>query len=275
MDEERTKNKCYHCGEPLGPKDKVCPRCGAAVDEDRTPKTIYELRAYCARHNMPLEKMRFFIGEDCREPKAYGIFQTDDGDFVVYKNKADGVRAVRYRGPDEARAVNELYQKLIDEIAVRRQKKRVQRGDAPLPPRKKQSRSGTGAIVLGIVFTVIFAIAVAVLMLAFKLRSDDTRRGYYYYDDEYYYSQNDVWYGYDDTEGWAPVYPDEELEENAGDYYVGRSFDEDYDVEDFSGTPYYDESSAFDDWDDDDWDDWDDDDWDDWDDDDSDWDSDW
>ena len=37
----------------------------------------------------------FFIGEDCREPKAYGIFQTDDGDFVVYKNKADGVRAVR------------------------------------------------------------------------------------------------------------------------------------------------------------------------------------
>ena len=24
-------DKCYHCGEPLSKKDKVCPRCGARM----------------------------------------------------------------------------------------------------------------------------------------------------------------------------------------------------------------------------------------------------
>lgn len=37
-------------------------------------------------------------------------------EFVVYKNKDDGQRALRYRGTDEAYAVNELYLKLKDEI---------------------------------------------------------------------------------------------------------------------------------------------------------------
>ena len=63
---------------------------------------------------MPLLRMRFFVGEDFKEPKAFGIYQDGD-DFVVYKNKANGQRAVRYRGPDEAYAVSELFQKLLEE----------------------------------------------------------------------------------------------------------------------------------------------------------------
>lgn len=277
MDEENARIKCYHCGEPLSPRDKVCPRCGAAVDEDRTPKTIYELRAYCARHNMPLEKMRFYIGEDFREPRAFGIYRNDDGDFIVYKNKADGVRAVRYQGPDEARAVSELYEKLIDEVAVRRQKKRVQRGDAPLP--KKRKRSGVFAIILGILISIVIAVGIAFLSIysgSGGWRSNDYDDGYYYYDDNYYYSQNDVWYYFDEgLQEWLPWRPDETLEEQAGDYYIGGGYEESYGIEDFSGTPYYDESSAFDDWSNDTWDDWGDDDWDDWDDWDTDWDTDW
>ena len=77
-------DKCYHCGEPLSKKDKVCPRCGADVTTPQIPKTIYELRWFCARHNMPLAQMRFFLGEDYREPRAFGIYQDDDGDFIVY-----------------------------------------------------------------------------------------------------------------------------------------------------------------------------------------------
>ena len=50
----------------------------------------------------------FFLGQDIREPRAFGIYQDADGLFVVYKNKANGERAVRYRGRDEAYAVNEL-----------------------------------------------------------------------------------------------------------------------------------------------------------------------
>lgn len=56
--------------------------------------------------------MRFYIGEDFKEPKAFGVFKDTDGNFVVYKNKADGSRAIRYRGPDETHAVNEIYQKM-------------------------------------------------------------------------------------------------------------------------------------------------------------------
>lgn len=36
---------------------------------------------------------------------------------MVYKNKNGGERVVRYRGTDEAYAVNELYQRLKIEIA--------------------------------------------------------------------------------------------------------------------------------------------------------------
>ena len=86
----------------------------------KTPQTIEELLAFCERHELPLSKMRFFIGLDYPGAKAYGIFKDKNGDFVVYKNKADGSRAVRYRGPDEAYAVNELFQKLKDEASGQR-----------------------------------------------------------------------------------------------------------------------------------------------------------
>lgn len=81
------------------------------------PQTIEELKAWYTAHNLPPEEVtRFFIGKDYKEPKVFGIYQ--DGErFIVYKNKADGSRAIRYEGGDEAYAVNELYLKLKEEIA--------------------------------------------------------------------------------------------------------------------------------------------------------------
>ena len=78
------------------------------------PKTIQELKDFCDSKGMPLEKMRFFIGKDFREPCAFGIYK-DGSWYVVYKNKDNGSRAVRYHGPDEAYAVKEIYLKLLDE----------------------------------------------------------------------------------------------------------------------------------------------------------------
>ena len=78
------------------------------------PKTIQELQEFCDSKGMPLEKMRFFIGKDFREPCAFGIYK-DGSWYVVYKNKDNGSRAVRYHGPDEAYAVKEIYLKLLDE----------------------------------------------------------------------------------------------------------------------------------------------------------------
>ena len=113
---------CPFCGATLRSDQKFCPNCGAenphfvkdTLRRIQHPRTIGELKEYCAERGMPLLRMRFFIGEDYREPRAFGIYR--DGDrFVVYKNKDNGNRAVRYDGPDEAYAVNEIFQKLLDE----------------------------------------------------------------------------------------------------------------------------------------------------------------
>ena len=112
----------------------------------RIPQTIEELKAFCAEKGMPLEKMRFFIGENIQEPKAFGIYRDENDRFVVYKNKADGSRAVRYSGPDEAYAVRELYLKLKSEVDLRRSP-----GGGSVP-RKRGISTGT---ILLIVFLVL------------------------------------------------------------------------------------------------------------------------
>ena len=114
--------KCRFCGGAVRSDERNCPQCGGAnenyvADTPRTvflPKTMDELKEYCSERGMPLLRMRFFIDENYQQPRAFGIYR-DGNDFVVYKNKSDGSRSVRYRGPDEAHAVNELFLKLLEE----------------------------------------------------------------------------------------------------------------------------------------------------------------
>lgn len=113
--------KCEYCGSMIQESAEKCPYCGATNNAvkrttDGTPKTIEQLQKwYEDRQLPPYEVTRFFIGINYTNPKAFGIYK-DGNEFVVYKNKADGQRAIRYRGTDEAYAVNELYLKLKDEI---------------------------------------------------------------------------------------------------------------------------------------------------------------
>lgn len=113
--------KCEYCGSMIPDKADKCPNCGATNDNmkrmaDSTPKTIAELKEwYEARNLPPYETTRFFIGIDYKKPKAFGIYE-ENGEFIVYKNKDTGERAIRYQGTDEAYAVNELYLKLKSEI---------------------------------------------------------------------------------------------------------------------------------------------------------------
>ena len=245
---------------------------------DGVPKTIEELKAFCAAHNMPLEKMRFFIGVDFREPRAFGIYRDENGDFIVYKNKADGSRAVRYRGKDEAYAVNELYQKLKSEVQIRKAKT----SDAPPPPppapepstpRRRKRREPGGIIAAVIIFIMIIAYAMFT-----AAHTPDT--GYYDYDGGYYYYQDDDWYYYDDAlNGWFYASSvDSALREDYRDYYAGDSYSSQYGVEDFADSEYYSSSSSSND--DSSWDsDWDSSDFDtdysSWDSSDTDWSSDW
>ena len=128
------QKRCDYCDNFYSDTLDCCPCCGAPnenvvrVIHDR-PQTIEEFKQWYIDHNLPPEEItRYFIGKNIKEPKAFGIYKDPyTGNFVVYKNKADGMRAIRYDGKDESYAVNELYQRLLSEIANQKQRIRMRR----------------------------------------------------------------------------------------------------------------------------------------------------
>ena len=278
---------CSYCGQFYPDTEPFCPHCGApneklASDGRAVPRNIAELRQFCAAHHLPLEQMRFFIGENYTGPRAFGIFKDDRGVCTVYKNKADGSRAIRYQGTDEEYAVREIYEKMKSEIQNQRRRRSSIPVSSPRPPvRQKRNR-----------FPVWFVILLAALVLwLVSGMGSGAPRGYYHYDNGYYYQQNGNWYRYDSNLGrWVlRSVVDAALEENAEDYYTSSDWSYDYGVTEFSGgssgSSGYSSSQSGSSWYDSDWDsDWDDSwsdsdwDWDSgdsWDSDWSDWDSDW
>lgn len=180
------KIKCDVCGKLIDEESEVCPQCGAVLKKKKPkasdkPKTINELKAwYEARNLPPYETTRFFIGINYTKPRAFGIYQEDDK-FIVYKNKNDGSRAIRYEGNDEEYAVNELYLRLKDEIKNQKNNnsKRI----------KKQRK--TVFAILGTffgVFALITGIGVTSTVKSERLR-ESLPQTYFYYivgDDIYY-----------------------------------------------------------------------------------------
>lgn len=295
------KVKCTHCGADILSTDEKCPGCGAVNDKfqrttNDTPKTIEELKEFCKAKSIPLNSMRVHIGENYKLPKAFGIYKNETtGKFVVYKNKSDGSRAIRYEGDDEAYAVNEIYQKMRElvDIARERHAKKAREDAEPFhignPNYKiddrtwwKKALDAIGDIPIIKIFTFLgVAIVIGVYAWAIIMSFSSTKRGYYEYDNHFYYYGGGEWYEYDD--GWSPAENvSEDLTTNHKDYYQGKEYYTYYNVDDFDDSEYYnpkwDEKSDYE-WDNDDWDD--DDDWGDsgWDDDDwsggVDWDSDW
>ncbi len=278
------KTKCSFCGSFISDTDEICPNCGAVNENlmrsaDGIPKTIEELKAFSDKHNLPLKDMRFFLGEDFKEPKAFGIYKDDDGNFVVYKNKADGSRAVRYQGKDEAYAVNEIYQKMRSEIRMRKQQKPSENDpDVKVGAQKaKQAALKKKRKIADFfsIFLVIFLLVLYVVLSCVK----SPGKGYYNYDDTYYYYDSSSWYYYDDYNNqWEKTYSiDDELSKNYKDYSSGSDYSTDFGIDNFNNSQYYldhNNSNSYwnDSWDDDDW-DWDSNDS--WDYNDSDWDSDW
>lgn len=284
------KTFCDYCGSVIDDTIEKCPNCGAVNvhiqrSGNQVPKTIEELKAFAQEQGIPLEKMRFFIGIDYKEPRAFGIYkESSTGNCVVYKNKADGSRAIRYQGTDEAYAVNEIYQKMKAELLERKQAdlnrgKTTGSSGSPKPAKRKKR---SNALIWGIIIAIsaMFGLAFIITLIDDEKTPD---RGYYSYQGTPYYYGGGVWYTPDDDGGWERTYdaPDS-LEENYRDYFEARNYgdlDADYadDIEEYPTEEYsYDNDDDDDSWNDSNWDD------DDWDYDydsydsyDSDWDSDW
>lgn len=266
-------SQCKYCGSTVSSSDKCCPNCGAPnegyiVNTPRQvflPKTIEELKEYCAERGMPLLKMRFFIGEDYRNPKAFGIYR-DGENFIVYKNKANGQRAIRYQGPDEAFAVNELFLKLLEECH--------NRGIYPDGRLPENGSSGTRRVrrnIPGILPPILCLVVMLLLTAALAGYSRHQHRNDGYYgtgDGTVYYHYGPRWYYTDDTNSagyWyeTDTFPASDYEE----YALGEDWSSDWGVSDFKSSSTWDEineshsssSSDYDSWDsgDTDWDsDW-------------------
>ena len=312
-------DNCPYCGAVLRSDERVCPGCGApnagfspaaspelasapapAPAPSARPRTIQELQAYCRYRRMPLDKMRFFIGEDYRRPQAFGIYR-DGANVVVYKNKSNGDRAVRYQGPDEARAVGEIFDKLLEECHKRgiypEGSPPARGGTSSAGSRSSGNRSRVrkGGFFPGCLSRIglIFAILLLLggIVSACSDRIGHGSDGYYYLpgDSRVYYHYGDSWYYtsyYDEPDSWyeTSFFPEDDIAE----YSLGDTWDSAWGVGDFresstwdylndSSSSYYDSNSSYwDSYDDDDsWSSWDDSDWDSWDSGSTDWDSDW
>ena len=256
------KVKCDYCRQMIDDGLDKCPNCGATINKNRMasdqPDTIEELKQWYLDHNLPPEDVtRFFIGKNIEEPKAFGIYKADDGDFVVYKNKADGSRAIRYQGSDEGYAVNELYQRLKSEIADQKSHQSPPPTATPSSPSKPSGCCSGPFIIIGcVLFAILFVVSILVAIFD-KTPAD----GYYNYGGNRYYHQGSSWYSYDpDADDWSYLDDSDELNENinsdtaseyAADYESGKSFEDStwYDSGSSDDSSDWDSDSS---WDDDD-----------------------
>lgn len=237
--------KCSYCGDYIEDTLTECPNCGAVNEQLRRngygiPQTIEELKRYAAQNNIPLSQMRFFLDYDMKEARAYGIYKDEAGNFVVYKNKSNGERVIRYKGSDEAYAVNEIYQKLRTEMAEQKLYQAENLHRSYQPNHNTYESNGRNSDVTPVPIIQVCLIFLYIIILLSKLSSCSS------YNNNYNHGYNHSYYNYD----------------------YGYDYDYDYDYNDYGSRYSYDE-----------WDyGWDDNDWDydyDWDSGYSNWDSDW
>ena len=206
------KIKCEYCESMFDDTLEKCPNCGAPNQNVRRstsdqPTTIEGLKEWYAAKGLPPEDVtRFFIGKDYRGAKAFGIYKDENsGNFIVYKNKADGTRAVRYEGTDEAYAVNELHTRLKQEI-LEQKANNIKNSSAGTyssyrSPQRSQKRKKSCLSTL-ITYLIVFGIVGGMAGYVYNKKMPPAV-GYYRCDDNDYY-KGKLLYHYDESPyDWA------------------------------------------------------------------------
>ncbi|MCR5847742.1 MAG: hypothetical protein K6G75_06445 [Lachnospiraceae bacterium] len=251
------KIKCEYCDSMFDDTLEKCPSCGAPNANVRRstpdqPITIEELKEWYASKGLPPEETtRFFIGKDYREPKAFGIYKDEtSGNYVVYKNKADGSRAVRYEGTDEAYAVNELFTRLKQEILEQKSHNLKKETD----PNKAIKEGFKSFIILGIttILCVVLPFTFGIVLCIFE---DPAESGYYMFNEDpdlsgrlfYHYSTYYLaWAEYDkELNDWVKTeaIPKEKYETKlkAKKYLLSYDYKPEYGGSDFKNSQLYDD----------------------------------
>jgi len=272
------KVKCSFCGNMINDTLTRCPDCGAPNENVRRvasgqPKTIEELKNWYRDRGLPEYKVtRFFIGENYQGARAFGIYYDEiTSNYIVYKNKDTGERAIRYEGSDEAYAVNELYQRLKQEIIEQKSHKI----DGSLAKRGKEGSNETiissflnlispskysnpltkfimwiiDLFIVGLAFSVASFLVIMVMGIVIILV--EPKEGYYVYNGGTYYrsgtSYDDCnWYPYDaDKNTWCEglkegEYPEEfESKRSSKEYFIGEVWNSSMSCSDFTDSIYY------------------------------------
>ena len=261
------RDRCPFCGALILPNEKFCSQCGSPLTGSANtantantadavsaadaasagklnqasmgvgeasgwrpglrPCTIGQLQDFCAYNEMPLERMRFFLDEDYKQARAFGIYRDADR-FVVYKNKADGSRAVRYSGPDEAHAVGELYDKLLDEC----HRRDIWPDGKPADLEKRRKAGKRRLLAIAVVSVLLIGtLGFVFSRVAAKKHAND---GYYRFGGPgIYYCYGDDWY-YNGDDDWVRVdYGPYNDYDDRSDYFVGDTYDSRWGYSDF------------------------------------------
>lgn len=253
---EEMKVKCDYCQQLVDETEKSCPHCGAPLPTaNRTaneqPKTIEQLQDWYKARNLPPENVtRFFIGKDVKEARAFGIYKNSAGDFVVYKNKSDGSRAVRYQGADEEYAVNEIYQKLKIEIANQKGNNANRNTTRSSNSKNNKSDSFLSELFYLILWAFMkpvgFGVLAIIIAIIIAIFDHSPSEGYYRYQGNDYYYQDDSWYMYDDySDSWSYADNYDFLDELINDETDSEYRVYDHDGFDFEDSSYYDDDSSY------------------------------
>lgn len=237
--------KCSYCGNYIDDTELECPNCGATNEQlrrsaDGIPKTIEELKTFAAQKNIPLSQMRFFLDYDMKEPRAYGIYKDESGNFIVYKNKSNGERSIRYKGSDEAYAVNEIYQKLRTEMAEQKlyQAENLHRSYQPNRNNTYGANGSDSENNLSRIIEICLLIIILILALS-EIGSCSS-------SNSNNHSYNNSYYNYDYSHDYDSYY--DYVNDYVNDY--DYSYDEwDYDWDDNDWDYDYDWDSGYSDWD--------------------------
>ncbi len=245
------KIQCDYCGNTYEDTLEKCPSCSAPNPSHQNtgkPKTIEELQQWYTKRNLPApEVTRFFIGQDYKKPKAFGIYKDEStGDFIVYKNKADGTRAVRYQGKDEQYAVNELYQRLKDEIVHQKHLNSEKKSGTRSSGKGRKRKSKLSLLISEFFFwfwiiAFVGAFVGSLIITPIKNRHN----GYYQYDSAILYNYQGDWFYWDDNEWERYGYFDDStipdaIESNYDEYYMSKDWNNSYYVGDWDDSSYYD-----------------------------------
>lgn len=202
--------------------------------EDVKIASLSDLETFFREKNIPQEKTRFFVNENRQDPKCFGIYQdVDTGNFIVYKNKSDGSRTVRYEGVDEKLAVSIFFDKLKEEMAAR-DSQGLYRSSIQQVKDKRKKKGNLISILVAV-----WAVVISFVVIFFLVKScvSTPRVGYYNYNDNYYYYGNHAWWYYDDYyDDWE--YYDGYID-GYNDYYYGKDYDNSYGYPDITDSETY------------------------------------